>query len=306
MNIELVICTKDRPKELTDLLESLRKQSVKPYSAMVVDGSEKPVAYVVERFPDLPMRYFTLRPPSLTRQRNLGIKNLKSDSALVAFLEDDLVLYEDAIERMMHFWKTASSDIGGASFNVVNYSVGKFRTLKSWFLLDSPMQGALLRSGVSTAYYPAESVKQVSWLCGGATVWRREVFESNLFDEYFRELGWNEDVDFSFRVGQSRKLFVVADAKVIHKESQTSRINNFCFGQIQTVHRVYFVKKNIQRFSFWACIWACIGQMMINLARGIFELNRQLFVRSLGNAFGLCRVASGCYSVWIPSQNRKS
>ncbi len=286
LKLSLIVCTKDRPKEIAELFESISKQSVKPFEIIIVDGGEKTVAHIADRYQSLNVRYYALHPPSLTRQRNLGIRNLHPESTLVSFLDDDLVLQPQAIEYMLKFWDRASADVGGASFNIVNYHLTKTPFLKSFFLLDAPERGKILSSGVGSAYFPASETKKVDWLCGGATVWRRSVFQNNLYDEFYYELGWNEDIDFSYRISKTHQLMVVRDAEVIHNESQTSRIDNFRFGQIQTVHRFYFVKKYGKPFSLIACAWACLGQMLVNLLRGIFGLNQGLIERAIGNGFG--------------------
>ncbi|PIQ85256.1 MAG: hypothetical protein COV74_09880 [Candidatus Omnitrophica bacterium CG11_big_fil_rev_8_21_14_0_20_45_26] len=304
--IAFIICTKDRPAEMTELLKSLEKQSVKPFEILVVDGGSQTVEDIVKKFESVfNIRYLTHRPPCLTKQRNLGIRHLHQDATLVAFLDDDLIFEPAATEAMLIFWERAASDLGGASFNITNYKVTRAQKLKSFFQLDAPPRGKLLKSGVGTAYFPAASTHQVEWLCGGATVWRREVLKQHQFDEFYYELGWNEDVDFSYGISRTNRLAVAADARVIHTESQRSRINNFLFGQIQSVNRIYFVKKYGRSFSLLACYWACVGQLLVNLVRGISELNLGLCQRAVGNLLGICRSLVGQISVWVPAKPKK-
>ena len=66
-NITLIVCTKDRPKDLTNLLSSISIQSHQPSLIIIVDGSDTPVEYVLNNFPQLKFDYIAVRPPSLLK-----------------------------------------------------------------------------------------------------------------------------------------------------------------------------------------------------------------------------------------------
>ena len=65
-----IICTKDRPGDLSKLLNSLQKQVKKPDCVLIVDGSDSPIEYLLKDFPELNFKYLSVRPPGLTKQRN--------------------------------------------------------------------------------------------------------------------------------------------------------------------------------------------------------------------------------------------
>lgn len=77
--IAFVVATKDRPVELRNLLKSLEAQSYKPDQIIIVDGSAEPIEDVLKEFPTLPIKYIRCIPPSATRQRNMGIKEVKPE-----------------------------------------------------------------------------------------------------------------------------------------------------------------------------------------------------------------------------------
>ena len=54
-------------------------------------------------------------PPSLTKQRNEGIKALDKDITLAGYLDDDILLEQDAVEAMLRFWEYCADDIGGSN-----------------------------------------------------------------------------------------------------------------------------------------------------------------------------------------------
>ena len=120
--LAIIIPTKDRPDDLKNLLESMSMQDVKPVQVIVVDGGARPVRDMLKNFPALRMDYARVAPPSLTVQRNVGIRHLSDEATLAAFLDDDIVLEGESIGNMLKFWEGASSDTGGAGFNITNIS----------------------------------------------------------------------------------------------------------------------------------------------------------------------------------------
>ena len=117
-----VVPTMNRPEDLGKLLRSLERQTRKPEQIIVVDGSDedKTVDGLVAQFDSLPLEYVRVFPPSLARQRNAGMAKLRDDIEVAGYLDDDLILDDDATERMAAFWEAAAPDTGGAAFNITN------------------------------------------------------------------------------------------------------------------------------------------------------------------------------------------
>src|SRR5712691_8256306 len=101
--LAFVVPTKDRPDDLRRMLASLRAQTRPPDQLIVVDGSDPDVHDVVAEFSDLKADYVRVFPPSLARQRNAGMQQLRTDIALAGYLDDDVVLEPDAIEKMLAY-----------------------------------------------------------------------------------------------------------------------------------------------------------------------------------------------------------
>lgn len=111
--IALIIPTRNRPALLAKLLQNLRDQTVQANQVIVVDGSDQPVETEIMQFLSPKVLYMHVYPPSLTKQRNAGIKALDKDMTLAGFLDDDIVLEQEAIEAMLRFWEHCPEDIGG-------------------------------------------------------------------------------------------------------------------------------------------------------------------------------------------------
>lgn len=290
--IAFVVPTKDRPADLRRMFRSVSEQSVHPDQLIVVDGGDATIDHVVAEFPDLPLEYVRVYPPSLSRQRNAGMERLRDEITLAGYLDDDLVLKPHALGRMSSFWASAPADVGGASFNIINNIPSQQSWLKSLFLIDNGRRGAVLRSGHNTQLFPALQTMPVEWLCGGATLWRREVVEKYQYDEWFIGTGYLEDLDYSFRVGKAYRLFIVGDACVDHLSPPLRQDVNQLLGQWQVINRLYFVRKHPE-LSVGLCYWASIGHVVVNLAQALRQRDTGYVTRARGNLVGLRRCLNG-------------
>jgi len=208
-----LIPTKDRPALVRSLLDSLAAQTV-PCGRVIVVASGMRIEDDVLGFRDrLPVEYFHCEPPGQIRQRNLGLAHMDERTPLIGFLDDDLILEPDALERMIEFWNRAEPDTAGVGFNVVN--APPYRT--SWLarlFVRSPAPGRVLRSGYNSRIDAIDHDIRTQWLGGGYTVWRRDILAQYRQPELRTRWAIGEDIRFSYPVGKQHPLYVCADAKV--------------------------------------------------------------------------------------------
>ncbi len=293
-SIAFVIPTKDRPDDLRRMLQSLAAQSTRPQQVVVVDGSDPPIRRVVEEFAGLPLDYVRVFPPSLAQQRNAGMQRLRPEITLAGYLDDDVVLEPEAVASMLQCWAGAQKDIGGIAFNVVNNPLPGMLGLKRLFGIDHPVPGQILRSGFPSSFSGITEDIETDWLCGGATVWRREVISSFPYDEWFIGTGFMEDVDFSFAVRSRYRLLVAARARLAHHSHPIRADRERLLGKWQVVNRMYFVRKysarGLSRVAAW---WASLGLVLIYSAGAVFSGQRRYWDRALGNLAGMAAEISG-------------
>src|SRR5439155_1740710 len=227
-----------------------------------------------------------------SKQRNAGIAALSPEATLAGYLDDDLVLEDGCIQAMLSFWESATDDVGGAAFNIVNERSPRGILVKSLFYVDGFRRGAVLRSGYQSMLGPVPRDIEVDWLSGGVTVWRRQVTQTFEYDEWFQGTGYLEDVDFSYRVSRKYRLFVLAGARIQHLSPPVKRSRDYLMGKWQAINRMYFVRKHPE-FSRPLYYWATFGLFLANVAEGIATLNYGLFLRAAGNIVGLTQVSSG-------------
>ncbi len=271
LKVSLIICTKDRPFDLTRLFQSITNQAEEILEIIVVDGSDKPVKEVVDQFKDsLPLQYYTLRPPGLTRQRNFGISKLSVQAQWVGFLDDDLELDSNCIVNLK---KTilANDDVWGIGLKINNQPNPGRSFIKELMLLDQFPGGRVTLSGAAAAIRPYNKSIEVDWLYGGATFWKKEVLSLYKFDEWFSGVGYCEDLDFSYRVSRDHKLMVCAEAGCLHHHRYPSAEKMFSMGEWVVVAWWYFarIKNSFKRLYV---LWGIANLLIINLT--YFFLNQ--------------------------------
>lgn len=287
-NFSFIIPTIGRYKSIKALLSSIDAQQKKPLSVIIIDSSSSDINFSLSQY-SFPIDYIKTEFNSLTQKKNLGIKKAPKNCELIGFLDDDIVLFEGAVEAMICFWAQASNIVGGASFNVINFPNPKLMRIKEFFLIDSFTKGKVLKSGFGTSLYPAIADYKAVWLSGGNTLWRKDVLQRFLFDENLKGYSFAEDLDFSYRVGKNYDLFVVAKAKVAHFSDPIEKDKLFDYGKMEVSYRYHFLLKHkeLSKISFF---WAYLGLMFINMLADSRKFKYHYSLRSLGNFFGLWRV----------------
>jgi DNA processing protein len=98
VRISLVISTTNRPREISALLNSLYRQTVKPHQVVVVDQSADNATErsVLASKNELPVTYLRDDRKGLSRGRNLGVSLVNGD--VVAFPDDDCVYPPENVE----------------------------------------------------------------------------------------------------------------------------------------------------------------------------------------------------------------
>ena len=286
-----IIATKDRPLELRRLLQSIEQQSVKPGQIIVVDSGTVRADTVIGEFPKLPVSYIFSQPPSASRQRNEGLAAVSSSAEYIGFIDDDAVFEENSFQEMNHFWSTARPLVGGASFNMANHPPLFAASLKTHSFVErlglySSKRGAVLPSGFQTMIGTVDKDTRVDWLPSGAVLWQKRILDRYRFDEWYKGYSYLEDLDFSYTVGRSHQLFVVAGARYYHFPPSQGRGSDYEFGKKEVKHRLYFVRKN-PGLSKGKCTQALILRMLISLLLIVRTGSPTYLKRALGNFVGL-------------------
>jgi glycosyltransferase involved in cell wall biosynthesis len=254
---------------------------VQPDQIIVVDGG-KSVKNVLEEFPNFEIDYAYVDPASLTVQRNVGLSKVRQSITLIAFFDDDIEFLPDSLRNMMEFWEAQGDDVGAAAFNNMSERHKMPGLLGKIFFSGYDIPGKITAAGFQSIPCSLDRTLQVEWLIGCSMVYRAQVFNEFMFDEWYAGYARYEDVDFSYTVGRKYKMFVVADAKVLHHVQLEKVENSRRLGKMQIINRLYFVRKN-HELSVGLCYWALIGLTINNMIKGYFFRDERNRLRFLGN-----------------------
>lgn len=278
------------------LLGSIQTQTRRPDRIIVIDGSDTPIDFVLKEFPELSMEYQAVRPPSLPKQRNVGIGLLGDEDSWVGFLDDDLVLEKNALEELEKFVIRESlnseKELVGAGLAINNEGLIKFNWWRSFLLLDKFPGGVFTRSGCPAAIRSVHHDIDLEWLYGGATFWRSKIYREFKFDEWFNGTGYYEDVDFSYRVSRKYRLALSSKSRCYHYHHPVRKERLFALGVWQVTGWWYFVSKT-KAFASPFVMWSILGLAANNLGLGLISPSNGRLRRGLGNLKGLWLILSG-------------
>lgn len=288
---EVIVCTRNRPEDIARLLESLSAQGWMP-RVMFVDSSDG------DETMDLVQAWLTGAPnrgaycrsePGLARQRMAGVLGLSSDTRIVHFIDDDVVLeagYFSAIETAF-----ANDQVVGVQGLVIDAPPHRVSGAAAFFLLDSRREGIVLTSGMNIVVYDATAVREVEWLSGCCMSYRRHVLESLSFDTRMTGYSLGEDLDFSYRVGKSGRLLVAPAARLRHLRSPVDRLDVRRLTTEQVVWRHSWVSElrgfGVSRRAFW---WSAYGDLLLSTISGYLRGDEASVERARGLRDGIARV----------------
>jgi GT2 family glycosyltransferase len=281
MIISVVICTRNRPKELVECIKTICSQSLLPYELIIVDASdsEQTRLGITDFNRDFRLKYVRSKRPSyLSTDRNAGIRNSSGD--VILFLDDDTLLDRDFIKEIARvFEEDKEKRIGGAMGNIVNAGIPPETTLRKLyanlhlvisyvFLLSIARDGRYRVSGSPTYVVNISETRDVEFLSGCCMAYRAEIFRDLKFEEKFPEL-YEEDGDLSYRVSKRYRNVYTPYAKLVHRESEAEsaryRLSRPYVRAKKTVESNYYhLKKNFPRtvkntVAFW---WSVIGMLV--------------------------------------------
>ena len=278
--LSLVICTYQRPNELSRLLESLNDQIVMPDEILVVDGSmddrtEESVARVKD---DLRSKviYFRVNDVErgLTRQRNVGVKHATGD--IVAFLDDDTIPCQNYFTEILSCFERHPDavGIGGLITNEIEWCLAdlnkkprfdKFR-LGEWerrddfrwrirkpFGLDSTLPPGWMPPfghGRSSVYPPDGNDHHVEFIMGGASAWQSSIFLKHQFSILFERYGLYEDLEFCIRASRMGSIYLCTRARLEHYHAPAGRPNPFQYGEM-VIRNGWYVWRQRWHYPSW-------------------------------------------------------
>lgn len=222
-----VIPTRNRPVDLLNAIRSLCVQSRLPDELIVIDQStdnksESAIANLICKFKQIKLIYvYDPKILGLLDAKRVALGHASCD--IICFLEDDVVLEIDYILQIELGFKENANMLGCCG-TITNPPRQKF-IYKTMFTIFHRGIFKDIRIDVHGNFSGHNNnLIESNMLTGGASAWRREVFENVEFD-VLNEFHMFEDIDFSTRVARhfGNRLFINPNARLAHYCSPINR-----------------------------------------------------------------------------------
>lgn len=267
----LIIPTYRRPVETLSLLRNIAQHESGdlPSEVLVIDGSPDRETEVQLsqwlRSIQAPFDLLYARSrPGLTRQKNAGV-DLSSGKYLF-FLDDDTEPEHGYFRELRGVFEAdpekAIGAVGGAITNEMDLPLSlrwKIRRALRIAPQIEPMRydssGMSLPKGLAK---PFAGTRPVDIVPGGASCFRREVFETSRFSEFFAGYSNGEDVEMSLRTGRTFRITWCGSARLRHNPAPAGRPPGFTKGRMDVRNRVFIRRRFwpsadlVSTVRFWA------------------------------------------------------
>lgn len=255
--LSLIIPVYNRPKDVSEVLNSLSKQTERNFEIIVIeDGSIEKADKEIEKFSDiLKVNYYWKENSGPSDTRNFGLHKAKGDFLII--LDSDLIIPENYIAIINKWLKKEKFDCFGGpdggldeftdNQKAINFAMTSFLTT-----------GGIRGSKFNKKFYPR------SFNMG----FTREVFEKTKgFNE---KLLIGEDIDLSIRIYQlGFKVKYIDEAIVYHKRrSDFAKFYKqvFIFGRARyELSKIHPGSLKIIHLLPLSYLFTCIGLLIIGI-----------------------------------------
>ena len=224
MKISLIIPTKNRPKELLKILNSIALQTRIPDEVIVIDQtygyglSKEELLAITQRHVNV--RYFhNSKIRGLVEAKNIGLGLASFE--IIAFLDDDLELKNNYFEEISNGFSRCRAMYGCSGF-----FINKKRTFLINFLKNILNIGIFNdpRISIFGSKKINSNLIECPYISGGISAWKRFVFNFVPID-INNDMHYFEDIDFSLRAFKrlGKGLYINTTACVIDKPSILNR-----------------------------------------------------------------------------------
>jgi GT2 family glycosyltransferase len=252
----LIVPTYRRPREIIALLNLLTTLPDIPGEVVVVDGSPDDVVNkTISEWAKAQRLQFDLvyvkSPPGLTRQRNVGLDVCSRN--FIFFLDDDCLPEPGYFRSIRQVFVDDTRNEIGAVRGFLTNGINKPPTLlwRLRYALKLVPRGepgqyhACGTSGTWDSVPRFKGIRSIDVLAGGASAYRKEVFQKHRFSEFFYGYAQGEDLEMSRRIARDWKLVVCGDALVDHHHQDTGgRPSGLPRGRMAVRNRYFIWKRH--------------------------------------------------------------
>jgi GT2 family glycosyltransferase len=252
-SISVVIASKGRPDFVSETIESLQRQTLKPNEIIVV----------VPSIEDLPNKQwgddvqFIIGPLGLTSQRNKGIAAIPVTVPYVGCFDDDFELKEDYLEQAVAFMNANLSIMGISGRLIAGGGISRqdAKNLIASYQAKDYSKGTFFSQGKHHILF------------GCNMIIRRAVLTYEKFDENLPLYSYGEDYDLSIRLERYGLIGRCVRCVGIHLETPGGRVREVLRGYSLVANNWYFLKKGVMHLPHlmaWTRFWVvCVGKSLL-------------------------------------------
>jgi len=274
--ISVIIPTFYRQADLSELFDSILKQTIKPFEVLVVDDTPNDTIKIVckryeTKFKNINTDLRYLRNPrhqSAGVARNVGIENTGGD--IIFFLDSDVILYKECVENILEVFNDNPEALGVQGW-IINYriygnNIYYYPLFAKIFCLKRNV-----KNSCKYFEYPIILTKIINCatLHGGCMAFKKNVLSEFRFDENLKKYSYMEDNLLSHSILQKypNSLFITPYAKIIHKVSETGRMEDKALSKHQESCRKYVLTKLFGFKGLLIYYWQNIGNSILKICK---------------------------------------
>ena len=252
MQTTVVIATKGRPEVVRRLLLRLQDQTTKPDLTIVVGSNHSDMPPTSGL--NIPV-ILLLSAPGLTLQRNAGLEHIFKEGigGVVVFFDDDFIPARDWLALAARTFAHAPQ-VKGLTGLVLADGAGRGGIPYE--------EGERIVEAAMTAH--TVSVAPVRSLYGCNMAFRLDAVGTERFDERLKRYGWQEDLDFSRRIGNHYQCVALSG---VHLGVPGGRVSGTVFGIAQVINPVYLLQKGTMPW-YWG-LRLVVGNTGANIAGSV-------------------------------------
>lgn len=208
------IASYKRPNDLSRLLESIRKSTVRELAnvdVLVVDNDPSKSAYDAVHSAGYSVQYVSEPQPGIAAARNAGLERFNDKYSAIIFVDDDEWLSDDWFSVLTSFWKSSSADVvQGAVMSNMPPDTPEWIRRGGFYQRALPASGTRLLSAATNNTLLSRDI----WIRAGKP----------MFDGSYSETG-GSDWEFFWGLRRAGASIVMCAEAVAHEDIPVSRLS---------------------------------------------------------------------------------
>jgi glycosyltransferase involved in cell wall biosynthesis len=226
VQLGIIICTRNRPKFLENLLKSISESMVLPKQIVLVSSGIDIKEVVSIHSKNLNLKHIHTEKIGQSNQKVIGISSLDKEIDWIFFLDDDLMLKPNTISKALHVINRINdTKVGGIGARILPIQAKLPSKIFDQKYTNMKKIGGITKSGRATKYMFDKQI-QTEWL-NGAAIWRvnnLKYYDLPILNSRYAAY---EDVNFSSSVAKHAYLLYDPTIEVIEQIDHSQAIINF-------------------------------------------------------------------------------